>query len=156
MKVLFVCTANICRSAMAAEYLRHRLARSGLSHVVVDSAGLLGIQDCPASPESVRVLHEHGLDLSRHRSKGVSGVDMKTTDLVVAMTLDHLHELEARFPDQREQRELLRAFEKHAEPQSGAPDLTDPIGESVEFYRDCFDTIRTCMDHLSLHLKHVR
>jgi protein-tyrosine-phosphatase len=47
MKVLFVCDGNICRSPLAAEYLRHRAVREGLSHVVVDSAGILGIEGAP-------------------------------------------------------------------------------------------------------------
>jgi protein-tyrosine phosphatase len=47
VKVLVVCSGNICRSPMAAEYLRHRAAHDGLSHLVVDSAGTLGIHGAP-------------------------------------------------------------------------------------------------------------
>ena len=43
MKVLFVCTANICRSPMAAAWFAKRAEAAGLAHVSVDSAGLLGL-----------------------------------------------------------------------------------------------------------------
>ena len=32
MKVLFVCDGNICRSPLAAEYLRDRAVQSGYAH----------------------------------------------------------------------------------------------------------------------------
>ena len=155
MKVLFVCSGNICRSPMAAEYLRHVAARSGMSHLVVDSAGLLGINDVPATAEARQALRALGLDLRAHRSRGIAATDFKTADVVVAMTLDHLAEMERRFPEGTERRYLIRAFENGPEPTGGAPELEDPIGEDLETYHDRFAVIRDCVDHLVLHLKHT-
>lgn len=155
MKVLFVCSGNICRSPMAAEYLRHRAARSGLAHLVVDSAGTLGIVGAPASPEAVRALREVGLDLTGHRSKGISRPDLESSDLLVAMTRDHLEYLAEHFPRGVDRRLLLRAFEHGADPDRLALDLPDPIGAAVEVYREQFGVIRTCVDHLVLHLRHL-
>lgn len=156
MKILFVCSGNICRSPMAAEYAQHRLASSGLSHVVVDSAGTLGIEGQKASPEAQQVLRECGLDLGRHRSRGIAEHDLRTADLVVVMSVVHLEELERRFPSGTRERVLLRAFEPSPDPCGGAPDLDDPIGCPLETYREVFEVIRTCVDHLVLHLKHER
>ena len=155
MKVLFVCDGNICRSPMAAEYLRHRAVREGLSHVLVDSAGVLGIEGAPAAPLSVEVAREAGLDLTRHRSRGVTIADMRTADLVVAMTLTQLETLERRFPAADRPRTLVRAFEHGPAPRGGAPELDDPVAGPIEGYRDAFAIIRTCIDHLVLHLRHA-
>jgi protein-tyrosine phosphatase len=141
---------------MAAEYARHRLAACGLSHVVVDSAGTLGIEGEPSTPEAHQVLREQGLDLSRHRSRGIRDLDMRTADLVIVMGIDHLHAIEVRFPSGAPEKALLRAFENGPEPRDGAPDLDDPIGEPIETYREAFSVIRTCVDHLVLRLKHER
>ena len=154
MKVLFVCDGNICRSPLAAEYTRARSVHSGLSHLVVDSAGLLGIEGSPAAPLSIAVGTEEGIDLSRHRSRGVRRSDMQTADLVVAMTLRQLETLASRFPAMGGRRVLIRAFEGSPVPAGGAPELDDPITGPVEGYRTAFATIRTCVDHLLLHLKH--
>ena len=154
MKILVVCSGNICRSPMAAEYLRHRAARSGLSHLVVESAGLLGIEGALPSSEAIEVLREDGLDLSRHRSRGVSHSDIRTADLVITMSLDHLDALEKLFPEGAGERYLIRAFESGPQPIGGAPELEDPIGMDRDTYRDRYRCIKTCIDHLVLHLRH--
>lgn len=139
---------------MAAEYLRHRAAGSGLSHVVVDSAGLLGIEGAPAASEAVQVLREDGLDLTVHRSKGVRESDLRTADVVIAMSLDHLDALDELFPRGTDSRYLLRAFESGPEPSGGAPELEDPIGTDLETFRRQYQKIKLCIDHLVLHLRH--
>jgi protein-tyrosine-phosphatase len=155
MKVLFVCDGNICRSPMAAEYLRHRAVREGLSHLVVDSAGVLGIEGVPAAPFSVDVAREAGLDLTRHRSRGITIADARTADLVVTMTLAQLETLARRYPEGGRKSVLLRAFEDGPNPRGGAPGLDDPITGPIEGYKDAFAVIRKCVDHLILHLRHT-
>lgn len=154
MKILFVCDGNICRSPMAAEYLRQRAVRSGLSHLVVDSAGLLGIEGAPAAAHAVAVFREAGCDLTRHRSRGVSVADMRTADVVIAMTLTQLETMERRFAAGQGERLLLRAFEDGPAPRGGAPELDDPVNGPIEGFRAAFAIIKTCVDHLVVHLRH--
>ena len=40
MKILFICSANICRSALAEVILRKKLREKGLADIEVDSAGV--------------------------------------------------------------------------------------------------------------------
>lgn len=154
MKVLFICSGNICRSPMAAEYFRQRASRSGLSHVVVDSAGTLGIVGSPASPEAIAAMREAGIDLTAHRSKGLTRSMMRSSDLVVAMAHDHLDYLAHRHTDEPARRLLLRAFEKSPQPDPNAPDVEDPIGKPLKAYRELLPVIRSCVEHLILHLKY--
>ncbi len=155
MKVLFVCDGNICRSPLAAEYLRDRAVRHRLSNIVVDSAGLLGIEGAPAAPFSIKVGEGAGLDLKGHRSRGVTPADVKSADLLLAMTNTHLETLARRFPQGAPKRLLLRAFEHGATPRADAPELDDPVKGPIEGYREAFAIMRSCVDHLISHLKHV-
>ena len=155
MRVLVVCSGNICRSPLAAEYLRHRARREGISSLIVESRGTLGIEGEPADAKARLVARENGFELNGHRSAGLKPSDMRAADLVVAMSLDHLDELQRRFPGDTPPRLLLRAFEKDPLPRGGAPDLADPIGGPVDAFREAFQTIRSCVDHLVLHLKHL-
>ncbi len=141
---------------MAAEYTRHCLARGGSKRVAVGSAGLLGIEGAPASAEAIEALAENGLDLSGHRSRGLREVDVRTAGLIVIMTAAHLAEIERRFRRDLPPRLLIRAFERSPRPDSCAASLDDPMGEPLDAYRRCFAIIRTCVDHLVLHLEQVR
>ncbi|HKQ59734.1 MAG TPA: hypothetical protein VJS92_00535 [Candidatus Polarisedimenticolaceae bacterium] len=154
MKVLFVCSGNICRSPMAAELLRQRAARAGLGHVMVESAGTLGIRGAPASAEAGAALGEIGLDLSRHRSRAVEPRDLRTADLVIGMAREHLEWLAEHFPGGPGQRELIRAFERGPRPDPHAPDLDDPMGQPIEFYREQLETLERCIAGLIAHLRH--
>jgi protein-tyrosine phosphatase len=140
---------------MAAEYARHRAAREGLGRVAVDSAGLLGIEGAPASPEAIRVLRDEGLDLFPHRSRGLDAADVRSADLVLVMTPEHLRQIRVRFPGIEPDILLRRAFEEGPEPREDPPPLDDPMGAGEADYRECFETIRRCVDHLVVHLRHA-
>jgi len=64
-RVLFLCTANSCRSQMAEGFLRH-LAGDQFE------AASAGAQATRVNPDAVRVMKEVGIDISAHRSKDVS------------------------------------------------------------------------------------
>jgi len=153
MKVLVLCSGNVCRSPMAAAYLRHRAGDSGLAHLVVDSAGTLGIEGAPATSEVVRVLAERGVALGEHRSRGVRPVDLRTADYVLVMELAHLAYLESGRQRPTGEVHLLREFENGPHPSPGAPDLPDPIGRPIEDYRASFEIISRCVDHFMIHLR---
>ena len=60
-RVVFVCTGNTCRSAMAEALLRHRLREWGPDACVVASAGTGG-GGSPATDKAVEVLADRGID----------------------------------------------------------------------------------------------
>ena len=153
MNLLFVCSGNICRSPMAAEQMRHRIAAEGLEGWNVDSAGTLGIEGAPASPEAVEAMHEAGVDLREHRSQGIRLEQVEWADLILAMTHTHLMELASMFPRDTTSRFVLRAFEEGSEPDRDAPDLQDPIGRSLGFYKKQVPVIVRCVENLIGHLK---
>jgi protein-tyrosine-phosphatase len=152
MRILVICSGNICRSPMVAEYLRHRASQEGLSHLVVESAGTLGITGSPASCEAIQVFDEHGLDLSRHRSQALTDVLVSGSDVIVGMAREHRAYLDEAHPDFPGECWLLRSFENGATPRAAAPDLADPIGCDLETYRSQFPLIRRCVDHLLIYL----
>ena len=133
---------------MAAEQMRNRVTGEGLGDWVIDSAGTLGIEGALASPEAVEALKEVGLDLGSHRSQGIRVEHVERADLVIAMTHAQLMELASMFPRDSTGRFVLRAFERGAEPEPDAPDLADPIGKPLGFYRNQVPVIARCVEHL--------
>lgn len=85
MQVLFVCTANICRSAYMELVARHRLGPD--SSVTVSSAGTHGFQDKPMDRTMATTLEEVAHE--DFRSRALTGAMIRDADLV--LTADRAH-----------------------------------------------------------------
>jgi protein-tyrosine phosphatase len=156
VKILFVCSGNICRSPMAAACMRERAAARGLVDLVVDSAGTLGLEGERAAPEAVRALAEVGIDLSNHRSRGLVTSDLTSSDLILVMTREHLRDVIQRHAACAPRLHLLRAFENGVDPRPDSADLFDPMGAPYEIYRNQVPLLLRCADQLSLYLGKTR
>lgn len=95
MNLLFVCTANICRSAYAELMTRHLLGED--TPVVVGSAGTHGYVDHRLDPPMAQRLRDRGVDPDGFRSRRLTPRLVADADLVLtAETLHRRHILEER------------------------------------------------------------
>ena len=95
--ILVLCTANQCRSPMAASLLRSELAAREMDVDVVSAGFLDG--GVPAQPHVVSVMAAVGLDVSTHMSSSVNEELAATADLIVGMTRQHVVDLVAAAPE---------------------------------------------------------
>ena len=86
--ILLLCSANICRSAMAEPLLSARLTGLGAS-VAVWSAGMTGAA-VPPPAEAVAALDARGYDISGHLSRPVRAADLAAADLILGMAREHV------------------------------------------------------------------
>ena len=77
-RVLFLCTANACRSQMAEGLARHFLG----DRVEAFSAGT---EATVIHPLAVKVMKEIGIDISSHQSKNLSAFDGQSFDHVITL-----------------------------------------------------------------------
>ena len=100
--LLILCTANICRSPMAAGLLQHALAAQPepLRSLKVVSAGVAARSGEAVSENSVIALRKVGIDISKHSSQSVTQEMLDSALAVICMTESHraMIELQAQPP----------------------------------------------------------
>jgi protein-tyrosine phosphatase len=94
--ILVVCTANQCRSPLAAAVLRARLFTRAVDDTV-ESAGL-GDSGYPATSPTVEAAGRAGYDLSDHRSTRLAADQIARADLLLGMERRHVREAVALDP----------------------------------------------------------
>jgi len=136
MRILFVCTGNTCRSALAEALARKVIVERGLPDVDVQSAGTSAWDGAPASDGALLVGMERGLDLSQHKAQTLTRELVSSTDLVLAMGPHHLERIEALGGAGRAY--MITDFASYG---SSARPVSDPIGGELDVYRATADEL---------------
>lgn len=133
MRILLVCTGNICRSPLAEALLERALAEHPEVHATVESAGTGAWEGAPASEGAYLVALENGLDLSQHRARLLTKELVREADVILTMARHHrvrVHELGG-----EGRTYLLGEFAGRAGPEA---EVSDPFGGDLDVYRDTF------------------
>lgn len=136
MRILFVCTGNTCRSALADAIARKIAVERGLGDVEIVSAGTSAWDGAPASDGALLVGMERGLDLSQHRAQTLTRDLVREAALVLAMGPHHLERIEALGGSGKSW--LLTDFASRGE--VNRP-VNDPIGGELDVYRTTADEL---------------
>jgi protein-tyrosine phosphatase len=109
--ILFVCTANLFRSPLAAASFAQCLARDGQSqHWKVESAGTWTSPGLRVPADFARVARGMQIELDAHRTQAVSAELLARSDLIVVMERGHREALWVEFPTTRGQLYLLSSL----------------------------------------------
>lgn len=133
MRILFVCTGNICRSPTAEAVFRRLAAEAGLAGAVqVDSAGTHGYHvGEPPDERTQSAAALRGFSMDGQVARRVEATDFDAFDLILAMDRGHKAQLDRLAPPQAAGK--VRLFLDFA-PGTGRQDVPDPYyGESDGF-----------------------
>lgn len=93
MKILFVCTGNICRSHLAEGILRNKMTYRGLE-ITIHSCGFesFHVGDAPDIRAQI-VANRNGIDISGHRARLFRTNDFDEYDRIYVMDSGHYQKL---------------------------------------------------------------
>ncbi len=136
MRVLMVCTGNMCRSPLAAAILKAELTDRGAEGFEVSSAGTGAWEGRPASDSALLVGMEHGLDISAHRSRHLSRQMVKDADIIFTMSRPHSERVKKLGGDGR-----VFLLGEYAGKKRAKAEVADPYGEPLDVYRETFEQL---------------
>ena len=138
--LLFVCTANICRSPMA-EAIFNALAEDRDLPFRAESAGTAALEGRAMAPNAVAALEEAGIYPRPHGARRVSEAMLEGSELVLTMTPKHTATVRRLGKDPAEGIHTLPGYA------SGVLDggIPDPYGLTMAAYRS---TLRQLYEHV--------
>jgi protein-tyrosine phosphatase len=142
-RVLFVCTANICRSPMAAALFSAHLqkVRPDWQEWLVESAGTWAANGKTASKNSQVAMARRGLDIRGHRSRTVTPEMLAGSDLILTMESGHKEALCLEFPFVIGRIFLLTEMVGNAE------SIKDPYGGTLQEYEETASLLENVIEN---------
>ncbi len=150
MRILIVCTGNLCRSPMAEHLLKRALARSvrtplenlGARGWLVESAGTHAYDGLDMPENAKRALAELGITGVKHSARLLRAAHLVAADVVVAAAEEHLEAMKMLHAESAPKLRML-------DPER---DVYDPMGQGLEKYRESAAHISVRVEALAAEL----
>ncbi len=147
MKIMFICTGNICRSAMAEAMLKKMLQDRHKENVEVYSCGISADDGDIPTENAVEVMKEYEIDLKKHRATNIYNSNIKNMDLILCATMSHKLAVQRIYPELANKIFTLKEYVGIKDEIYGV-DIKDPWGYNLKTYENCAKEISECLEKL--------
>ena len=141
MRIMFICTGNICRSAMAEAILR-KTAEEKDKNIKAYSCGIFAENGAYPTREAIGTMKEYDIDLTEHRATNIRESNIKDMDIILCATIAHKNNVINMYPDLKDKIYTIKEYAGYPE---NNWDIKDPWGTGLETYRRCAGEIEDCI-----------
>lgn len=156
MNIMFVCTGNICRSAMAQWLLVKKLEEQNRTDIKVSSCGLYAENGELPTRNAIEVMKKYGVNLRLHRSTNIRTSGIRNKDLVLCAANSHKISVLDMYPELEGKVYTLKEYVGYDKEFHTKIDIEDPWGYDEDVYRFCAAEINECLDLLLEKIKIVK
>ena len=149
--ILYVCKGNICRSPFAERLTNNLLEFGSNDLLLIRSAGINATVANPPPKEAIDAAKVFGICMDDHRARRLTQELICGSDMIVAMEVEHLKQLEEAYPESKNRLFLLPIF-SNDQYRWGSYyrhyNIADPYGKNIEKFILCFENIKMCINNL--------
>lgn len=144
MKIMFICTGNICRSAMA-EGMMKKLVKENNIEAEVCSCGIYAETGEYATYNAIEAVKEYDTDIYSHKATNIRDSKIKEMDLILCATMSHKQNVIYLYPELEEKTFTMKEYAK-VDKDGQDMDIKDPWGYDELVYRKCASEIENCLE----------
>lgn len=156
MKLMFVCTGNICRSAMADWMMKDKIKKRNIKNIEVFSSGIYAQNGDTPTYEAIETMKEKNIDLKKHRATNTLNSNINEMDLILGMTQSHKNELIYLYPNLKDKIFTLKEYVNYKKEGHNNINIKDPWGFDIETYRACSAEIEECLNLLITKIQNLK
>ena len=143
MKIMFICTGNICRSAMAEGMMR-KLAKENNKDISVYSAGIYAETGDYATYNAIEAARKYDVNIALHRATNIKDSKIEEMDLVLCATKSHKQTILQNYPALQGKVFTIKEYAE-IDKEGINIDISDPWGYNSEVYSNCAEEIYDCL-----------
>ncbi len=153
MKILFVCTGNICRSPTAEAIARHKAKLLGLDNFIFDSAGIEAYH-AGESPDAraLEVGDYYKVPFDGIIARKISADDFENFDLIMAMDKGHQERL-LKIAEEKHHQKIKLFLEFCQVKNSWGNEVMDPYYSDFRVFHEVFNVIDSALLNLLRNLR---
>ena len=151
MRIMFICTGNICRSAMAEGMMKKLIEEKNIDAQIF-SCGIYAETGDYATYNAIEAVKDYEVDISSHRATNIRDSKIKEMDLILCATVSHKQSVLYLYPELTWK---IYTMKEHAGIDKDGQDLDikDPWGYDLDVYHHCALEIKECLDKIVKKIK---